>query len=268
MVIQGQKISIPRADGNKIPAILYIPSNIDSSKKYPVVIYLHGRGEEGDGTMEGLSKLYNSKNHENLVKFAEERKFIVVAPQFIPAYNGWIPDGAGGKYDDDVVEWVKASPITDISRIYLTGISGGGGSVWDYLKTDPSHAKKIAAALIICGTQVGGNSSYIVDANLPLWAFHAEDDGLSVNFTINQVVAINILSPLVPAKMTIFPTGGHAIWPTVYGDSSVYDWLLAQKRETSSSTTTTTTTTIGKTIVSKMEITVYSDGTVDTKLLI
>ena len=53
------------ADGTVFSYIEYIPENYDETKKYPLVVQLHGAGERGDGkddlpivAVHGFSKLF------------------------------------------------------------------------------------------------------------------------------------------------------------------------------------------------------------------
>ncbi len=260
------KIFIPKSDGNKIPAVQYMPKFDTSLRNLPIVIFLHGAGEVGDGTLTGLNKLYNSTNHANLLKYGNERGFIVLAPQFVQAYNGWRPDWNGAEYVNNVITWARSNLPIDPSRIYLTGLSSGGGGTWDFLIRKQEYTNLIAAAVPICPAPQDGDWSLIVKAGTPVWSFHANDDRANpVTATINPVNYLNSQKINPPAKTTIYPTGGHGIWGTVYGTSAMYDWLLAQKK--GSVPAPEPPQPPAKTIVAKLEITLYSDGTTETKKL-
>ena len=69
----------------------------------------------------------------------------------------------------------------DPTRIYLTGLSMGGGATWDYPAyggTNGSYAMKIAAILPVSGadTLYRDGSQTIASANLPVYATHNQDD--------------------------------------------------------------------------------------------
>lgn len=230
-----QVVSIPKGQ-YKIPAIVYYPTGVtdQATTKYPLFVFLHGVGQTGDGTTGSIDRLLNSHDQDALIAMAKVRKFIVLAPQFVPAYNGWVPEWAGGTYVSTVIEWaVKNLPI-DSLQVILTGLSGGGGGTWDQISLQLSYVKRLAAAIPICGTPQSGlrDWSLVAKANLPVWAFHAKDDGtVDVKHTLNQVAAINAFAPVPSAQVTIYDTGGHGIWGRVYSDPKVYDWALLQKRK-------------------------------------
>ena len=50
---------IDKQNGNKLPYCLYLPDKYSSSKKYPVILFLHGAGEIGS---DNTSQLNNIKN--------------------------------------------------------------------------------------------------------------------------------------------------------------------------------------------------------------
>lgn len=217
-----------------IPAAYYKPDIIQGAA--PLVIFLHGNGEQGDGTDRGLDRLINNNNHEHLVTNTLKRGGIVLAPQFVQAYNDdWRPEWAGGKYVDAVVDWALLNLPIDPKRIYLTGLSGGGGGCWDYISLLPEYNQKIAAVVPICGTPQSGERDWSLCAktNLPVRAYHARDDRkIGYESTLQQVAAINEHEPQM-AEMTIYDSGGHGIWGRVYQDQEMYQWLFSQVRKDS-----------------------------------
>lgn len=218
---------------DKIPAIKYLLNSMEPGKKHPLVLFLHGKGDEGDGTSAGLDKLLNSDNHKNLLTNSEANGWIVLAPQFVQKLNDYyLPEWAGGAYVLKALNWAVANMPVDISRIYLTGLSGGGGGAWDAITRSAEITKRFAAVVPICGTQLSdGNWKLPAETNLPIWAFHATDDGtVGVSASRLQVGLVNSYKPNPAAKYTEYPSGGHYIWGRVYGDSALYTWLGAQKR--------------------------------------
>ena len=80
------------------------------------------------------------------------------------------------------------------------GLSMGGGAAWDYAVAYPG---RIAAVVPICGASwiAKDQMTNLAKANLPVWAFHNNDDGtVGVNTTISNVDNINAFNPAVPAK--------------------------------------------------------------------
>lgn len=214
----------------KIPCVVYKPNSFDPSKKYPVWFFFHGQGEMGDGSAGRLDTFSKNTNHAGLLAAAEARGFIVVAPQLVQSLNDWIP-GWTDKYQSPVFDWVYANLPCDMTRIAVTGLSLGGGGVW--VAISGPNASKIAVAIPVCGTPETRDYSIPAREKIPVWAYHAKNDTV-VGYvaTVNQVNAINDYNPVVLAQMTLYETGGHWIWGTVYGDSKMYDWALSKTNNT------------------------------------
>jgi predicted peptidase len=220
-----QKITI----GN-VPTAVYMPSDYDATKKYPVWLFLHGLSEMAKDKPE-LDRLIANGNHAALLAAAEKYKFIVVAPQLVQSYNEWTPGWTNKtKYLQPVYDFILNSSFTDKSHIVVTGLSLGGGGTW--VVCTGTFAPYISAAVPICGTpQYGEDFSLIAKYNIPIWAFHAKDDKtVAVEHTINTIAEINKYSPFPPPKSTILNTGGHSIWGSVYSginiSADIYNWAL------------------------------------------
>ena len=224
----------------------HLPSDYnETTERYPVMIFLHGIGERGNGTSD-LYKVkkngppqYIDQGHDmSFTVDGKKESFIVISPQLRPDYNSW-----PAFYVDYVVEHVKNTYRIDPDRIYLTGLSLGGGGCWAYASERASYANKIAALVPICGAKAYQSSkvSIITDAKIPVWALHGDADRVvPVRHSIDWTTGINELSPDL-AKLTIYPGAGHgAAWyyghnPThQYHDPNVYEWMLQQRRNATS----------------------------------
>jgi predicted peptidase len=271
--MQATKIMIPQPDGKDIPAIKYLPKNLDTAKKYPLVVFLHGAGCEGDGSEAQLSKLLASQNHASVLINGDQRGFIVLAPQYVPGFNGWKPDWYGGWYVNKVTLWGISNLPVDPTRIYLTGLSSGGGGTWDACIRDSNYTKLFAAIIPVCPAPQEGNWSLIAKFRLPVWAFHANNDGANpVTATMNPVNTLNNIYKITPAaKMTIFPSGGHGIWGTVYSSSATWDWLLAQKKSSviipnpPDPPVPPLNVIVGRFFYGGWELIIYADGSTDKR---
>lgn len=214
-----------------------LPARYDSTtKKYPLIIFIHGLGELGNGTTQldkvlanGTPRLLKNKTFPpNFVSGGKNYSFIVVAPQF----KAW-PSGADV---NAVIDYAVKSYRIDASRIYVSGLSMGGGGTWAFATAFPSRA---AAIVPICGAQGAStaNASKIAKAGLAVWAFHNTDDPtVAVLNTNNWIQYINNANPSIPAKKTIWPTGGHNAWSKATdpayreGNMNMYEWMLQYHR--------------------------------------
>src|SRR6478609_11945027 len=97
-----------------------------SSEKYPVIVFLHGIGERGNGTTE-LSRVLNNaipkylKLDSKPMRYFVNGKwqtFVVVAPQLSSSYGDW-----QDFYVDAMIDYAIKNLKGDPDRVILTGIS-------------------------------------------------------------------------------------------------------------------------------------------------
>ncbi|UZS00101.1 PKD domain-containing protein [Chondrinema litorale] len=216
----------------------YLPSdyNDNENKKYPLLIFLHGQGEIGNGTSDiwkvarnGPPKHIQDGHDMTYTVNGETHKFLVISPQL--AASSW-----QANFIDKVVEHAKKTYRVDENRIYLTGLSLGGSGVWNYAVT---HPDKLAAIAAVCGPQnAQGLACNIADAKLPAWVFHGDaDNTVGIYYSYNMVNAINSCNPAVPPIFTIYEGVGHAgAWQRAYKTNNelhtpnLYEWLLGKNR--------------------------------------
>jgi predicted peptidase len=121
------------ADDSEQPYGLYLPENYNPNQKYPLVIMLHGAGSNH---RLALRRVFGKSNtaEENDVEasryFPPFRKVnYIVASPLARGTMGY--QGIAEKDVLDVLEDVKARFSVDEERVYLTGLSmGGGGALW------------------------------------------------------------------------------------------------------------------------------------------
>lgn len=213
----------------------YLPQDYDNnSDKYPVVIFLHGIGERGTNTtdlkvLETSVQTVTRNGPPKLVKYGQQFPFILISPQLKVNFGYW-PTW----YVMEVINYVKTYLRIDEKRIYLTGLSLGGGGAWT---TAQDHPELFAALAPVCG---GFNdpplACNIAAENLPVWAFHGDADPIVPLWrTVNMVNAINNCSPTpVPrAKLTVYEGVDHNSWSRAYRadhslhNPNVYEWMLS-----------------------------------------
>lgn len=221
--------------------------NANPSKKYPLLVFLHGMGEIGNGSAAALPlvlrngppKLIKEGKFPTAINVnGQTHSFIVISPQmngtsFTPLLIQSLMDYIINKYR------------VDPTRIYLTGLSMGGGMTWDYCGSTPG-ASKMAAIVNVCGNKPAytGMVNGVAKANLPVWAFHNLNDGTCpVAYTQDWIRKLNEYVPAInpKAKGTIFNASGHDAWTKAYdpnykeNNMNVYQWMLQYTRGGASS---------------------------------
>ena len=215
----------------------YVPEDYKSnSDKYPVVIFLHGKGERGANSTDPAVLSTTIQNVAKLgppmyVKNGTQFPFILISPQLKNNYGAW-PTW----YVLEVINHIKSYLRIDEKRILLTGLSMGGGGVW---MTAQDNAELFAAIAPVCGGQnTLSKACNIASENLPVWAFHGDADTIvPMSKSINMVNAINACTPTPAplAKITIYPGVGHSAWSKAYKtDNSVhnpnmYQWMMSSR---------------------------------------
>src|ERR1700712_5414418 len=163
----------------------FTPSDY-GSQKHPLIIFLHGIGERGNGTTQinavannAIPKFCAAGASMRFTVNGQTSSFVVLSPQLSTSLGYWPT-----YYVKEMIKYAKANLQIDPDRIYLTGLRLGGGGVWRALtevtNSDYSFDGSIAAAAPVCGTQeeIDANVCSCIAANhLPVWAFHSMDDG-------------------------------------------------------------------------------------------
>ena len=205
------------ADGKgKTGYQLFLPAGYkaDGEKKWPMIYFLHGRGESY-GKLSLVKKWGPPKIVEKNVKFP----FIVVSPQ-CPGRDSW-SRSTQQKVLADLLADIQKKYKVDERRIYLTGLSMGGYGSWALAA---AHPKKFAAVVPICG---GGNPD---DAeklkDIPIWVWHGDKDGaVPLKRSVAMVEAIKKAGG-TKIRFTTLENIGHNSWSAAYATPELYSWML------------------------------------------
>lgn len=203
-------------DKAKVDYLLFLPEGYGKDdKQWPVIVFLHGAGESG-------SDLNKVKKHgpPKIVEKKKDFPFIVVSPQAPDTKTGWKVDTLNALLDE-----IMAKYKVDPNRIYLTGLSMGGGGTWTWATANP---ERFAAIVPICGARNDPKQAAKLK-DLPVWAFHgAKDSAVPLARTEKMVEALKAAGGNV--KMEVYPNADHDSWTQTYNNPELYRWLLEQKR--------------------------------------
>jgi dienelactone hydrolase len=214
----------------------YLPVGYEQGEDWPLIIFLHGLGENGDG---GSSQLERVPAHgpakliENdqwpVVASAAGDQFVVLSPQNSTSSCHRSPD------IDAFIRWAIDFYEVDPTRVYLTGLSCGAIGSWNYLK-DHLEDDLLAAVVPICGFGVETwNQRGCALGELPIWGFHGDaDDVVNVIGTIFPMENIqNCSSPeAVDARLTVYSGVRHDSWSRTYdlqAGHDIYAWMLSHE---------------------------------------
>jgi len=242
-----QKAVTLGTNGTPFGYYVYTPAGYSSNtQKYPVVIFLHGKSERGDGKTtlsrvlnNGIPKLINNGTWKTTYPM------IVISPQFhltVGNSNNW--GGGDPNYLKNFIKYIITKYRINPSRIYLTGLSHGGNGVWDYLSLVDDSTSYIAAAAPVAS--YGARKGYKMHDETPIWAFCGESD--VTNFATSKAFVTNynaqVPAPLHKAKISGFIGVGHDCWTRTYNSTGIgtadplydafnqklTDWMCKYKR--------------------------------------
>lgn len=213
-----------------LPYRLLRPKTMEAGRKYPLVLFLHGRGECGKDNFMQLRYVgplfLDSANRDNNACF-------VVVPQcpvkqfWANIYNGRLQPEPSKPMKGviDMLGKLRRDLPVDKNRFYVVGLSMGGYGTWDLIARYP---EMFAAAAPICG---GGDATTGINIkDIPIWAFHgAQDNIVPVEQTRKMIEAIKHAggSP----RYTEYPQVMHDSWNNAFGDPEFLPWLFSQKRD-------------------------------------
>ena len=221
----------------------YLPPDYASSpvKKYPLMIFLHGAGEKGDGSPAALEKVKSHgppkeiKNGHNMCFTVNgvQECFIVIAPQLPGDKPSW-----GVALIDEVLQHALNNYRVDLNKIHLTGLSLGSNGVYKYAYLAVNEPNKLASISPIAAWGDKTKGCIISERKIPVWAFHGDEDNV-VGYASGLAMFNSIkdcITP-VPTAELIFTTYvgvAHNSWTRAYNtghtyhNPNLYEWMLSK----------------------------------------
>lgn len=234
---QFQKASF-QINGVNLPYQVSFPDNYDETKKYPLLVFLHGAGERGN---DNERQLTHGKDFL-LQNTQKEYPAIVIAPQ-CPAETywsnvkrHWIGSKTSFTYGESdtptpameilvtlINEWLSSGKV-DLSRVYVGGLSMGGMGTFELLWRMPNT---FAAAFPICG---GGDLSKVglFAKNTAVWVFHGANDSV-VPVSNSRNMHATLKDAGCDTKYTEYEGVDHNSWDNVFQEKGLFKWLFAHK---------------------------------------
>lgn len=216
-------------DDTDQPYAVYLPPRFDAKKRYPLVISLHGAGSNHRLNLRrvfGKSNAPGETDVEASLSFPKwaDIDYIVASP-YARGTMGYQSVAEKDVYD--VLADVKDRFPIDEDRVYLTGLSmGGGGTLWLGL-TRPDIWAAIAP---VCPAPPEGTDAFAPNAlTFPIrFCQGGADPVVRPAGTKEWSKRLETLGTKV--EYIEYPGVGHNSWENAYQDEKMFEWFGQFKR--------------------------------------
>lgn len=231
--------------GDTLPYRLLLPEGYDPNKKYPLILFLHGRGESGNDNEKQLvhgSKLFLRdsirKKHPSIIVFPQcpsNSYWSNVAIKTEGSKTGkrsfyFIPGGEPShsmRLAMTLTDHLLENYPVDKTSVYVMGLSMGGMGTFEIVRRKPGV---FAAAIPICGGASPATASLI--SKVKWWIFHgAKDDVVLPVHSERMVTALKKVKAVV--RFTLYPDANHNSWDAAFAEPGLLQWLFMQKKRSS-----------------------------------
>ena len=132
-LVEPQLVHYPGPDGKPVPAYLFVPKNLDRTKKHPAVVWVHG-----DGVNQNYDGWHVQRNYAVYYSFHQyllQQGYVVLAPDYrgsIGYGSAWregvYMDVGGNDFKDAAMsaDYLTTLPYVDSERVGIWGLSYGG----------------------------------------------------------------------------------------------------------------------------------------------
>ena len=247
---------------------LFLPKGhaAETGRLWPVIVFLHGNGERGNGKDE-LEVVLKHGPLKEAWTHGRDLPFIMISPQMPPIseearrrreearakqpapprpvapglmsrtplgeparWTGEGPPEGWWLHEKDVINMVDraiAEDRADPARLYITGLSYGGFGTWHFAAAFPY---RWAAAAPICGAGNPETLARIAEAKLPIWIFAGgKDVVVRPEWVLESAVALERAGH-PDVRFTVHEDRPHDAWTRVYEGWDLYNWFLQHRR--------------------------------------
>lgn len=223
-----------------LPYRLLLPENYNAKKTYPLILFLHGRGESGTDNEKQLVhgadlflKPENRKKYPAIVLFPQctETSFWsnvdfrqdsvgIRTLNFLTDGDATTPLALTQQL---IYKLMKQFPVNK-KQVYVMGLSMGGMGTFEMVRRNQNL---FAAAMPICGGANPGTAKYLKKTNW--WIFHGAKDDV-VNPALSQKMADALKKENAKVKFTLYPEANHNSWDSAFAEPTFLSWLFAQHK--------------------------------------
>jgi dienelactone hydrolase len=224
--------------GNTYRFQVYLPEEWrhDDGKQWPIILFLHGRGERGSEgmwqTQIGIAEAV--RNHP------DRWPFVIVMPQ-CPQNAHWT-DPAMLELAMASLDQESAEFHGDATRTYLSGLSMGGYGAWELARLHPHRwaAIEIAASGVFWSYEPERwQEASVLPAEYatalgrtPIWLFHGTLDTVVVPRQ-SELMFDAFKASGGDIRLWLYQGLAHDCWTRAYDEQELPRWLLAHRNSAS-----------------------------------
>ncbi len=209
----------------RVPFALFLPKCYDDDKtrKFPVILFLHGAGEGGTD-LHGIFIHGPCGVASRNPAMIANLPFILLSPQ---STRGW--DATMIKAVNSLLTVLPDHFRMDKLSVTVTGLSMGGLGCWAALANAPLL---YAAAVPMCARKwTESEELSVLIQSKSIWNIvGGADDGAFLNGAIQMNSALVEVG--ADTRITIIPNVGHFVWELYYNNPEFYHWVIRQGRIT------------------------------------
>jgi len=182
----------------------------EPGKKYPLILFFHGAGERG------------TDNNNQLRHGGQRHRDAVLSNQF-PGFLVY-PQSVSIEQAKSIIDKLIIELPVDVNRIYVHGLSNGGGDTWNFTIAYPG--------LVAATFPMSASNDNAKTQGLLYMPIRQAQGGLDNNPAPGWTQTIVDWFNTNGGHLEYFylPTVGHGTWTTMYNRSDFFSWFLAQKK--------------------------------------
>lgn len=228
--------------GDTLGYRILLPENYDTSKQYPLVLFLHGAGERGNDNEKQLThgaglflKPENRKNFPAIVIFPQcdslsywSNVLIGINDSTKKREFNFQVNGEPTQAMNLLLQWLpelEQSYSIAASQRYIMGLSMGGMGTFEIVRRKQNY---FAAAVPICG---GANPKTVSAlTKTAFWIFHGMKDDV-VPYQLSETMVLGFQSIYVAEEVnfTLYPEANHNSWDKALAEPDLLPWLFSIK---------------------------------------
>jgi len=202
----------------ELPYRYLVPRDYDSTKAYPLLIFLHGIGESGNDNERQLTwgaQIFQRDSirsrYPAFVVFPQCKRDVYWFERWGMHHLGMLMDSLNEKY------------LFDSARTYIAGLSMGAYGTYAMVA---EHPEVFAAAIAISGSGDAKKSGIMTK---PAWWIVAGEKDEIVSSNKSKSIANALMRHGADVRLTIYPNAGHKeSWEYAFNEPDFCYWLFSK----------------------------------------